>query len=236
MKKFFEFDRHNTNYRQETLAGISTFLTMAYIIIINPAILEIIGMPKGASMTATILSAAIGTLIMGFYAKRPFGIAPYMGENAFIVFTVVQVLGCPWRTALGAIFIAGVIFTILTLLKIRGWMADTLPLSLKYSFAVGIGLFLTFIGLNETGIVSIGVPGAPVSLGNMMKSSVLIAICGFFFIVWLMIKRIRGAIIISIYCDDFFLFLLGIIPLPHSWVDMPPSPGSSYIILILQAP
>ena len=167
MEKYFEFAKHKTSYKQEVLAGIATFLTMAYIIVVNPAILEAAGIPKGPSMIATILSAALGTLIMGVYAKRPFAIAPYMGENAFIAFTVVRVLGIPWQTALGAIFIAGVLFTVLTLTRVRGWLADTLPRSLKHSFSVGIGLFLTFIGLNLTGIVTLGVPGAPVGLGRL---------------------------------------------------------------------
>ena len=223
LKGYFQFSKYNTSYRQETLAGITTFLTMAYIIVVNPAILEAAGIPKGASMTATIISAAFGTLVMGVYAKRPFAIAPYMGENAFIAFTVVKVLGYSWQVALGAIFIAGVLFTILTLLKIRGWMADTLPQTLKYSFAVGIGLFLTFIGLSETGIVSLGVPGAPVSLGNLSHPSVLLAIFGFFIIVWLMIKRIHGAIIIGMIAVTVLSFLAGITPLPQSWVSMPPS-------------
>ncbi len=222
MKEYFDFAKYNTSYRQETLAGITTFLTMAYIIIVNPAILEAAGMPKGPSMTATILSAAFGTLIMGFYAKRPFAIAPYMGENAFIVFTVVKVLGYSWQTALGAIFIAGVLFTILTLLKVRGWMADTLPQSLKYSFAVGIGLFLAFVGLNETRIVALGVADAPVSLGVVSQPSVLLAIFGFFLIVWLMMKRIHGAIIIGIIAITLFSFFAGITSVPHSWIGLPP--------------
>ena len=127
MKKYFAFAEHGTSYRQETLAGITTFLTMAYIVVVNPAILEAAGIPRGPSMTATALSAAFGTLIMGFYAKRPFAIAPYMGENAFIAFTVVKGLGYPWQTALGAIFIAGVLFTVLTVAKVRGWLAETHP-------------------------------------------------------------------------------------------------------------
>ncbi len=130
MHRYFNFSGHGTSYRQETVAGITTFLTLAYIIIVNPAILEAAGIPKGASMTATILSAAFGTLIMGIYAKRPFAIAPYMGENAFIAFTVVKVLGFPWQTALGAIFIAGCIFTLLTVLGIRSVMAEAIPQSL----------------------------------------------------------------------------------------------------------
>ena len=225
MKNYFEFTKHNTSFRQETVAGITTFLTMAYIIVVNPAILEAAGIPKGPSMTATILSAAFGTLIMGFYAKRPFAIAPYMGENAFIAFTVVKVLGYSWQTALGAIFIAGVLFTVLTLIKVRGWMADTLPQSLKYSFAVGIGLFLTFIGLSETGIVSVGVPGAPVSLGDVSQPTALLAVLGFFIIIWLMIKRIHGAIIIGIFVTTLLSVLWGITPAPRSWISLPPGLG-----------
>jgi AGZA family xanthine/uracil permease-like MFS transporter len=224
MKTYFEFAKHNTNYKKETLAGITTFFTMAYIIVVNPAILEAAGIPKGPSMTATILAAVIGTLLMGLYAKRPFATAPYMGENAFIAFTVVNALGVPWQTALGSIFIAGVLFTALTLLKIRGWLADTLPQSLKYSFAVGIGLLLTFIGLNEAGIVSLGAPGAPVALGRLSQQTVLLAILGFILMVWLMMKQARGAIIIGVLTITFASFLIGVTPPPHSWVSLPPSP------------
>jgi adenine/guanine/hypoxanthine permease len=222
LSRYFEFSAHATSFRQETIAGITTFLTMAYIIIVNPAILEAAGIPKGASMTATIISAAFGTLIMGVYAKRPFAIAPYMGENAFIAFTVVKVLGYPWQTALGAIFIAGVLFTLLTIFKVRSWLAAAIPMSLKYSFAVGIGLFLTFIGLNETGIVSLGVAGAPVSLGRMTDASVMLAILGFFVIAWLIVKRIHGAIIIGIITVTALSFILGITPMPQEIISMPP--------------
>jgi AGZA family xanthine/uracil permease-like MFS transporter len=138
---------------------------------------------------------------------------------------VVQALGHSWQTALGAIFIAGVLFTVLTVTRVRGWLADTLPQSLKYSFAVGIGLFLTFIGLNATGIVSPGVPGAPVSLGNLSHPPVLLAVFGFFIMAWLMIKRIRGAVIIGIMATTLASFLLGVTPVPTAWVSLPPSPG-----------
>ncbi len=225
MKTYFAFEKHNTNYKQEMLAGIATFLTMAYIIVVNPAILEAAGIPKGPSMTATVLSAAFGTLIMGVYAKRPFAIAPYMGENAFIAFTVVNVLGLPWQTALGAIFVAGLLFTLLTVLKVRSWLAETLPQSLKYSFSVGIGLFLTFIGLNLTGIVALGVHGAPVTLGKLSQPTVLLAVFGFFIIVWLMIKRVKGAVIIGIVATTFLSIFMGTTPMPKSWVGLPPSLG-----------
>jgi AGZA family xanthine/uracil permease-like MFS transporter len=147
-----------------------------------------------------------------------------MGENAFIAFTVVKGLGFPWQTALGAIFIAGVLFTILTVLRIRSWLADAIPQNLKYSFAVGIGLFLAFIGLNETGIVACGVSGAPVCLGRVITPSVLIAIAGFMIIAWLMVKKVHGAIVIGIICATIVSFLSGVSPVPREFISPPPDP------------
>ncbi len=221
--KFFEFEKLNTNLKQETVAGITTFLTMGYIIIVNPKILEAAGIPFGPSMVATILSAFFGTFLMGVYAKRPFAIAPYMGENTFIAYTVVKVLGYSWQTALGAIFISGVLFTLLTIFNIRSWLANAIPESLKIAFAVGIGLFLAFIGLNETGIVKLGVEGAPVHIGNLTAASVLLGISGFIIIVILMIKQINGAILIGILSVTFIGFVTGISPLPEKFVSAPPS-------------
>lgn len=223
MRKFFQFSQFGTSYRQEILAGITTFLTMAYIIVVNPAILEAAGMPKDASMTATILSAAFGTFIMGFIAKRPFAIAPYMGENAFIAFTVVKGLGYSWQAALGAIFLAGVLFSVLTVLRVRGWLVEAIPVNLKYSFAVGIGLFITFIGLNDTGLVVMGVPGAPVAVGNLAAPSTILAIAGFLLITVLTIRKIPGAIVMGILAVTFASMTMGITPLPTSVVSQPPS-------------
>ncbi len=223
MHRYFDFAGQRTSYRQETLAGLTTFLTMAYIIVINPAILEAAGLPREASITATIVSAAFGTLVMGVYAKRPFAIAPYMGENAFIAFTVVKGLGFSWQVALGAIFLAGVLFTLLTLLRVRGWLADAIPLSLKHSFAVGIGLFLTFIGLNEIGVVTLGVPGAPVALGKIGSAPVLLAVAGFLLTAWLLVRRVTGALIIGILATTALSFALGVTALPERLVSAPPS-------------
>ncbi len=222
VKTFFGFDRHGTGYRQETVAGITTFLTMAYIIIVNPAILSAAGIPRGPSMVATILSAAFGTAFMGLYAGRPFAIAPYMGENAFLAYTVVSVMGYSWQVALGAVFLAGVLFTLLTVFRVRSWLAEALPASLKYSFAVGIGLFLAFIGLNQTGLVRIGVAGAPVALGAMSSPSALLALFGFFLIVLLVARRVPGAILLGILITTLFSFLAGISPAPARWVSLPP--------------
>ena len=223
MNRFFEFDRHATSYRTEIRAGVATFLTMAYIIVVNPAILEAAGIPREASITATILSAAFGTLIMGVYAKRPFAIAPYMGENAFIVFTVVKGMGFPWQTALGAIFLAGVLFTLLTVVGVRSWMANALPVSLKRSFTVGIGLFLTFIGLNQIGVVQLGVPGAPVSLGALNHPTTLLALGGFVLTAWLLARRVTGALIIGILATTVVSVAIGVTPLPSAIVSAPPS-------------
>lgn len=223
MHRYFNFAGNGTSYRQELLAGVTTFLTMAYIIVVNPAILTAAGIPKGPSMTATIISAAFGTLVMGVYAKRPFAIAPYMGENAFIAFTVVKVMGYTWQVALGAIFLAGLLFTLLTVLRVRGWLAEAMPLNLKYSFAVGIGLFLTFIGLNEVGIVALGVPGAPVALGNLTHPNVLLGIFGCGLMAWLLVKRVRGAMIIGILAVTALSVLVGLTPLPKQIVGLPAS-------------
>lgn len=225
MKEFFRFKQHRTSYRQETLAGITTFLTMAYIIIVNPAILENAGIPREASVTATILAAVFGTVVMAIWARRPFAIAPYMSENAFVAFVVVKVMGYSWQVALGAVFIAGVLFTLLTVFRVRSWLAESIPLSLKASFAVGIGLFLTFIGLNETGLVVPGVPGAPVRLGNISQPSVLLAVAGFLLVVVLMAWRVRGALVLGIIATTIGSILLGITPLPERLVGMPPSLG-----------
>jgi AGZA family xanthine/uracil permease-like MFS transporter len=223
VKRFFDFAGHATSFRTEIRGGIATFLTMAYIIVVNPAILEGAGLPREASITATILSAAFGTLIMGVYAKRPFAIAPYMGENAFIVFTVVKGMGFPWQTALGAIFLAGVAFTLLTVLRVRSWLANALPTSLKHSFAIGIGLFLAFIGLNQTGVVALGVPGAPVALGALNAPTTLLALGGFVLTAWLLAKRVTGALILGIVATTLASVMVGVTPLPSAIVSAPPS-------------
>src|SRR6201997_317423 len=158
----FSLNSSRTTFGREVVAGVTTFVTMSYFIVVNPAILKAAGIPAGPSMMATIVTAIFGTLLMGVYANRPFAIAPYMGENAFIAYTVVQVLGYRWQTALAAVFLGGGIFLLLTILRLRQWLLEAIPFGLRYSFAVGIGLFLTFIGVNETGIVMVGTAGGAV--------------------------------------------------------------------------
>lgn len=234
-RQFFKLDELGTNWKTETLAGATTFLTMAYIIVVNPAILEAAGIPRGPSTVATILAAFFGTLLMGLYAKRPFAIAPYMGENAFIAYTVVGVLGYSWQTALGAIFIGGVLFTILTLTGARGWLASCVPGGLKIAFAVGIGLFLCFIGLNETGLVVLGSPGAPVAIGDLSSSTSLLAVGGLFLMIILQSLKVKGFFLISILTVTAVAFLTGAAPLPSSVAGMPPSISEIFMKFNLSA-
>ncbi len=218
----FQLEKHQTTISREFIAGLTTFTTMSYIVVVNPAILANAGIPIGPSFVATVLAAIFGCLLMGVYANRPFAIAPYMGENAFIAFTVCQALGYRWQTALAAIFIAGALFALMTVLHLRKWIVEAVPQSLRYSFAVGIGLFLTFIGLNQAGIVALGVPGAPVRSGQLMSKPVLIAIAGFVILSVLIIRRIRGAILLGILIAAALAFAAHVAHMPDRWLSMPP--------------
>lgn len=223
LERYFELTRHRTSLRNEIAGGITTFMTMSYIVVVNPKILEAAGIPVGASMVATILTAVFGTLLMGFHARRPFAIAPYMGENAFVAYTVVGLLGYSWRAALGAVFIAGVLFVLLTALRLRQWLIDAVPEGLRYSFAVGIGLFLAFIGLNVTGIVVPGGAGTPLRIGEISGAPVLVAICGFLLTSALVLRRVPGAILLGILATTFLAFAAGVARPPQAWMSLPPS-------------
>ena len=223
LNSLFAFDRHGTTVGREVVAGLTTFTTMSYIVVVNPAILSAAGIPEGPSFVATVLVAAFGCYFMAFYANRPFAIAPYMGENAFIAFTVCKVLGFRWQTALAAIFLAGVLFIVMTALHLRQWVVEGVPTSLRYSFAVGIGLFLTFIGLNETGLVRLGVPGAPVQAGNLTSHPALVAMFGFVLIALLVIRKVPGAILLGIVVTALVAFVARTAAPPHGLVSMPPS-------------
>jgi AGZA family xanthine/uracil permease-like MFS transporter len=221
--RYFAFNRAGTTFSREIVAGLTTFVTMSYIIVVNPAILKAAGIPVGPSMVATIVVAVFGTLLMGVYAKRPFAIAPYMGENAFLAYTVVQALGYRWQQALAAVFLAGIVFFLLTLFRVRQWLVEAIPGSLRSSFAVGIGLFLTFIGLNETGIVMLGSAGAPLRAGHLTTGPVLVAIFGFLLIAVLMIRRFPAAILVGIVGTAVLAFATHVAPAPKTWVSAPPS-------------
>ena len=221
--RYFQLERNRTTLGREVVAGLTTFVTMSYIFVVNPAILKAAGVPVGPSMVATILTAVFGTLLMGLYAKRPFAIAPYMGENAFLAYTVVQALGFSWQAVLAAILLAGVVFLVLTVVRLRQWLVDAIPSALRYSFAVGIGLFLTFIGLNQTGVVMLGNAGAPLRAGHLTAAPVLVAIFGFLLMAVLMIRRFPAAILIGILATAFLAYVTRVAPPPKAWVSLPPS-------------
>jgi len=222
MERFFRLEENGTTIGREVVGGLTTFMTMAYIIILNPAILESAGIPRGPSTTATILSAAFGTLVMGLYANRPFAIAPYMGENAFVAFTVVKVLGYSWQTAIGAVFISGVLFTLLTLLRVRAWLVRGIPLSLKYSFGIGIGLWLSFIGLGKMGVV---IPGTatPVHIGDLTQGTTLLGLLCFGLMAISLIFKFTGGLLLSILFTTLIAMLTGWVPPPETWISAPPS-------------
>lgn len=222
IEKVFRLKEHNTDIKTEFNAGLVTFMTMAYIIVVNPAILIAAGIPFGPSMAATILTAIFGTLIMGLYANRPFAIAPYMGENAFIAYTVCGVLGYPWQTALGAVFISGVLLTILTLAGGRKIMCEAVPENLKYSFSIGLGLFIAFVGLVNSKIIIMGTEAAPVHVGSLNSPEVLLAIFGFILIASMAVRNVNAAILIGIVVTSALGFATGIAPAPEAVVSMPP--------------
>ncbi len=231
LDRFFQVSARGSTIRRELYAGLTTFVTVAYIIVVNPAILATAGIPRGPSMVATILSAFFGTMMMGLYARRPFVIAPYMGENAFIAFTVVKVMGYSWQTAIGAIFIGGVLFTLLTVLKIRSWFVEAIPRSLKHAFAVGIGLFLALIGLVNSGLVTVGVPGAPIKAGQLTAPPALLATGGFLLISTLVMLQVPGGMLLGIMAIALVGFLTGLAPLPAHFFSLPPSLGPVFLHL-----
>ncbi|WP_206485679.1 NCS2 family permease [Thalassotalea sp. G2M2-11] len=208
IEKIFALRAHNTTVKQEAIAGITTFLTMAYIIFVNPAMLADAGMDQGAVFVATCLAAALGCFIMGFFANYPIALAPGMGLNAFFTYTVVLEMGYSWQVALGGVFISGVIFTLLSLFKLREWIINSIPHALRFGIAAGIGLFLAFIALKNSGII-IDNPATLVSLGAITSFEATMAALGLFIIVGLVNKGINGAVMLAILLITLIAVLVG---------------------------
>ena len=197
MTKVFGFDSAKHTVRTEIVAGITTFLTMAYILAVNPGIFSALDMPGGAVFTATALAAIVGTLVMALFAKKPFALAPGMGLNAFFVFTVCLGMGHSWQFALTAVFLEGLIFIILTLTKVRSWILNAIPLSLKHAIGAGIGLFIAFIGLQNAGII-VNNDATLVGLGKITEGTALLAIIGLVLTGALVILKVKGGILLGI--------------------------------------
>lgn len=221
LEGFFKLKEHGTTVRTEVVAGITTFLTMAYIIFVNPQILSTTGMDAGAVFVATCLAAAIGTIIMALAANWPVAMAPGMGLNAFFAFTVVAAMGYTWQQALGAVFISGVIFLVLTLTGVRKWLIDGIPVSLRSAIVVGIGMFLALIGLSSAGIV-VGSPATMVALGDLTAPGALLAVLGLFIMAGLDALKVRGAILIGILAVTVIAMVFGLQAF-GGVVSMPPS-------------
>lgn len=197
LKKLFGFDSSKNMVKTEIMAGITTFLTMAYILAVNPNILSDTGMDKGALFTTTVVVSAVATMLMGLYAKMPFALAPGMGLNAFFAYTVCSILGYSWQFALTAVFLEGIIFILLTISNLREKIVDVIPETLKNSISVGIGIYIAFIGLNSAGVV-INNEATLVSIGDITTGSALVCIIGIILSSILLIKNVTGALMIGI--------------------------------------
>ena len=217
----FGYTNRGSNLKIEIIGGITTFLTMAYIVFVNPAILSDAGMDKGALITVTILSTAIGTLIFAFLGNAPFALAPGMGLNAFFTYSLVIGQGIPWQQALGVVFISGTIFFILAVSGVRKYIADAIPKELSIASAAGIGLFLSFVGLKGMGVI-VGDDSTLVALGDLTPT-VLIALFGLILMGIFEVRKVKGGILISIVITTAISIALGYVDLPSAIISIPPS-------------
>lgn len=223
LEKFFQLKENNTTVRTEILAGITTFMTMAYILAVNPGILSATGMDKNALFTATAIASVIATLVMALFAKLPFALAPGMGLNAFFAFTVVLGMGHSWQFALTAVFLEGIIFIILTAFNIRELIVNAIPMSMKHAVSAGIGLFIAFIGLQNAGVI-VNNDAVLVGLGNMGSASVILALCGVVLTGVLLALKVKGALLIGIFVITVAGIPFSVTHLPESsLVTLPPS-------------
>jgi adenine/guanine/hypoxanthine permease len=220
LERLFKLAENRTTVRTEIAAGVTTFLTMAYIIFVNPTILSEAGVPVAGAMFATCISAAIGSLLMGLLANYPFALAPGMGLNAYFTYTVVKGLGYDWRIALGAVFISGVVFLILTLARIRAMIVDAIPMTMKTAVAAGIGLFIAFIGLKNAGVI-VSSPATFVTLGHIISKPVLLALGGLLITGALMARGYKTAILIGIFVVTGAAIAFNLSPLSDGIVRMP---------------
>ena len=220
LEKTFQLEVNNTSIKQEFIAGFTSFITMAYIIFVNPQMMAASGMDLGASFVGTCIAAAIACLAMGFYSNWPVGLAPGMGLNAFFTYTVVGEMGYSWEVALGAVFLAGILFVIISVTPLRQWMLNSIPMNLRIAMGAGVGLFVGFIGLKTGGII-IQNEATFLSLGNFKDIETLLAALGFLLILVLAVRKVVGAIIIGVMVITISGLLLGLIQF-NGIVSSPP--------------
>ena len=230
-ERLFQLRAHGSDVRTEMLAGLTTFLTMSYIVFVNPAILGTTGMDPGAVFVATCLAAALGSTVMGLAANFPVGMAPGMGLNAFFAFTVVGAAGLPWQQALAAVLISGIVFLVLSLTGVRSWLVAGIPTSLRSAIVAGIGLFLAIVALQKSDVI-IGDPDTLVRLGPMDTAPPLLALGGFLLIAILEARRVRGAILIGILVVTGCAWALGLVQW-QGLLALPPSLAPTFLQLDL---
>ena len=229
LDQIFKLQDNHTTIKKEFLAGFTTFITMAYIIFVNPQIMALSGMDQGAIFVGTCLAAAIACFVMGFFANWPIGLAPGMGLNAFFTYTVVGEMGYSWEVALGAVFLAGVLFFIMSITRLRAWMISSIPLNLRIAMGAGVGLFIGLIGLKNGGII-VGNQATLLSLGEFSQIETLLAAIGFLIISILSVRKVTGAIIIGILTTTLIAYFVGLIEF-NGIVSYPPEIAPTFMKL-----
>ncbi len=227
LEKIFKLKANNTSVKKELLAGFTTFVTMAYIIFVNPQMMAISGMDQGASFVATCVAASVACIFMGVYANWPIGLAPGMGLNAFFTFTVVGELGYSWEIALGAVFLAGILFVVMSITNLRKWMLESIPLNLRIAMGCGVGLFVGFIGLKSGGLI-VSNEATFLSLGNFAQIETLLSALGFLIISVLAVRKVPGAIILGVLIITFTGIIIGLIEF-NGLVSIPPSIAPTFL-------
>ena len=229
LERLFKLESHGTNPKKELIAGLTTFVTMAYIILVNPQIMSAAGMDPGASFVGTCIAAAFACFAMGLYANWPVGLAPGMGLNAFFTFTVVIEMGYSWEVALGAVFLAGILFVIMSVTPLRRWMLDSIPMNLRVAMGSGVGLFVGFIGLKSGGLI-VANDSNFLSLGDFSKTETVLAGLGFLLISVLAIRKVPGAIILGVMVVTVSAMLFGLVQF-QGLVSMPPDLAPTFMKL-----
>lgn len=214
---YFEIDALSTTVKREILAGFTTFISMAYILFVNPTVLGASGMDEGAVFTATALASAIGCILMGVVARYPIGTAPALGINAFFAYSVCLGMGIPWETALAGVFVASLIFILITIFKLREMIIDAIPTDLKFAISGGIGLFIAFLGLSEGGLI-VANESTLVGLGSLSVGSTWLTIFGLVITAVLLVRRVPGGIFIGMVATTFLGLVTGLIPMPSQLV------------------
>jgi len=232
MERFFQLRQNGTTIRTEILAGLTTFMTMAYILVVNPAILgKDGGMDLGAVFVATALSSALGSLLMGLLANYPVALAPGMGLNAYFTYTVVLGMGVPWQTALGAVFISGFLFLLLTVTKVRETIINAIPTGMKHAVSGGIGLFIAFVGLKNAGIIVANEATLVGLNANLADANVLLTFFGLIVTIFFLVRKVRGGIFYAMLITAVVGMITGVVPLPKGIVSAPPSIAPTFLQL-----